>query len=65
MHKKCAVCGANHVDLHHTQAIGAGRNRNDILQLGNAGTAIVQRASHGEPQHRTEEFYGEVPPAGD
>lgn len=34
MHKKCAVCGANHVDLHHTQAIGAGRDRDDILQLG-------------------------------
>ena len=34
MHKKCAVCGANHVDLHHTQAVGAGRNRDDILQLG-------------------------------
>jgi hypothetical protein len=34
MHKKCAVCGANHVDLHHTQAVGSGRNRDDILQLG-------------------------------
>lgn len=34
MHKKCAVCGSNHVDLHHTQAIGAGRDRDDILQLG-------------------------------
>lgn len=34
MHKKCVVCGASHVDLHHTQAIGAGRDRNDILQLG-------------------------------
>ncbi len=33
MHKKCAVCGANHVDLHHVQAVGAGRNRDDILQL--------------------------------
>ena len=34
MHKKCAVCGKAHADLHHTQAIGAGRDRDDILQLG-------------------------------
>ena len=34
MHKKCAVCGANHVDLHHTQAVGAGRNRDEIFQIG-------------------------------
>lgn len=34
MHKKCAVCGSNHVDLHHTQAVGAGRNRDEIFQIG-------------------------------
>ena len=34
MHKKCAVCGSNHVDLHHTQAIGAGRDRDEIFQIG-------------------------------
>jgi hypothetical protein len=34
MHKKCCVCGVNHVDLHHVQAIGAGRNRDRIFQIG-------------------------------
>ena len=34
MHKKCAVCGASHVDLHHTQAVGAGRDRDEIFQIG-------------------------------
>lgn len=34
MHKKCAVCGSNHVDLHHTQAVGAGRDRDEIFQIG-------------------------------
>ena len=34
MHKKCAVCGKSHADLHHVTAIGAGRNRNEVLQIG-------------------------------
>ena len=34
MHKKCAVCGKAHADLHHVQAIGSGRNRNEIYQIG-------------------------------
>ena len=33
MHKKCAVCG-RHAELHHVTAIGAGRNRNEVLQIG-------------------------------
>ena len=31
--KKCAVCG-RHAELHHVTAIGAGRNRNEVLQIG-------------------------------
>ena len=34
MHKKCAVCGENRVDLHHVQAIGQGMNRDDVYQIG-------------------------------
>jgi len=33
LHKSCAVCGG-HAELHHVEAIGAGRNRNAVLQLG-------------------------------
>ncbi len=34
INKKCAVCGAEHVDLHHVEAIGMGRDRYDIIQIG-------------------------------
>lgn len=33
MHKKCAVCGKK-ADLHHWDAIGAGRDRTTIYQIG-------------------------------
>lgn len=34
MHKKCVVCGSNKVDLHHVSAIGAGRDRKTVYQIG-------------------------------
>ena len=34
MHKKCAVCGKSHADLHHVTAIGAGVNRDTVYQIG-------------------------------
>jgi Protein of unknown function (DUF968). len=33
IHRKCAVCG-DHAQLHHWQAIGAGRDRTEVPQLG-------------------------------
>lgn len=33
MHKRCAICGKK-ADLHHVDAVGAGRNRKEILHLG-------------------------------
>ena len=33
MHKGCAVCGG-HAELHHVEAIGAGRNRREVNQIG-------------------------------
>jgi hypothetical protein len=33
MHKKCAICG-KHADLHHFDAIGAGRDRTTVYQIG-------------------------------
>jgi hypothetical protein len=34
IHKKCAHCGRVHSDHHHVGAIGMGRNRDKILQIG-------------------------------
>ena len=34
MNRICAVCGATKVDLHHTEAVGMGRNRKDIVHIG-------------------------------
>lgn len=33
MHKKCAVCGQK-TELHHVDAVGMGRNRNEICHIG-------------------------------
>ena len=33
IHKKCAICGKS-ADLHHVDAVGMGRNRNEISHLG-------------------------------
>ena len=33
MHKKCAVCGLK-TELHHVDAVGMGRNRNEINHIG-------------------------------
>lgn len=33
IHKKCALCGGK-AELHHVDAVGAGRNRKEILHLG-------------------------------
>ena len=32
--KRCCVCGASQVDLHHVEAIGMGRDRTEVLQIG-------------------------------
>lgn len=33
IHKKCCICG-QHADLHHVDAVGMGRNRDDIIHEG-------------------------------
>ena len=30
LHRKCAVCGKSHAHIHHVDAVGSGRNRNEI-----------------------------------
>ena len=30
VHRKCAVCGKKHAHIHHVDAVGSGRNRNEI-----------------------------------
>lgn len=34
MHKKCAVCGREPVDIHHFDQIGMGGNRQEMYQIG-------------------------------
>lgn len=34
IHKKCCICGKSHADMHHVKAIGAGRDRTEIYQIG-------------------------------
>ena len=29
-HRKCAVCGKKHAHIHHVDAVGSGRNRNEV-----------------------------------
>ena len=45
MHKKCAVCGANHVDLHHCEGgvIGMGNNRNKVNHLGRPALPLCRK----------------------
>ena len=45
-HRKCAICGAK-ADLHHVQAIGAGRNRKTVDDSKNLKMALC-RAHHTE-----------------
>ena len=30
IHRKCAVCGEKHAHIHHVDAVGSGRNRNEV-----------------------------------
>ena len=30
VHRKCAVCGKKHAHIHHVDAVGSGRNRNEV-----------------------------------
>ena len=50
MNKKCAVCSASHADLHHVQAIGAGRNRRHVYQIGMPVMSLCRK--HHEESHR-------------
>ncbi len=47
MHKQCAVCGAQRVDLHHFDQIGMGRNRDDVMQIGMRVISLC-RSCHGK-----------------
>ena len=40
-HRKCAICGAK-ADLHHVQAIGAGRNRKTVDDSKNLKMALCR-----------------------
>lgn len=46
MHKRCAICG-NKAELHHMDAVGAGRNRKEILHYGMMAIALC-RTHHTE-----------------
>ena len=43
MTKTCCVCGLPHADLHHVDAIGSGRNRNHVLQIGMPALSLCRR----------------------
>lgn len=30
VHRKCAICGEKHAHIHHVDAVGTGRNRNEV-----------------------------------
>ena len=45
-HKRCCICGGK-ADLHHTAAVGAGRNRREISHLGMMAQALC-RTHHTE-----------------
>ena len=30
LHRKCAICGKKHAHIHHVDAVGSGRNRNEV-----------------------------------
>lgn len=46
MNKRCAVCG-KHAELHHYDAVGAGRNRKEICHIGMRALPLC-RAHHVE-----------------
>ena len=55
MHKSCAVCGG-HAELHHVEAIGAGRNRREINQIGMLVLPLC-RAHHSESHQLGQESF--------
>jgi len=55
MHKDCAVCGGR-AELHHVEAIGAGRNRWEINQIGMPVLPLC-RAHHSESHQLGQESF--------
>ena len=55
IHKKCCVCG-KHADLHHVDAVGAGRNRNKVNHLG-ARVLPLCREHHQEYHQKGKETF--------
>lgn len=52
MHKKCAVCGRR-TELHHVDAVGMGRNRNEINHIGMRALPLCGGLDgHHEEAHR-------------
>ena len=49
MNKKCAVCGRK-TELHHVEAVGMGRNRNEINHIGMLALPLCRE--HHEEAHR-------------
>jgi hypothetical protein len=50
IHKRCAVCGGK-ADLHHFDAIGAGRDRTEVYQIGMKVIPLC-RKHHGEAHNK-------------
>lgn len=50
IHKRCAVCGKK-AEVHHVDAVGAGRNRKEIIHLGMKVLPLCR--SHHMDIHRT------------
>lgn len=54
-HRKCAVCN-DRADVHHIDAIGAGRNRNEIAHIGLKAVALC-RKHHTEAHQQGQAFF--------
>lgn len=54
-HRKCAVCNKK-ADVHHTDAIGMGRNRDEIIHIGMEAIALC-REHHQEAHTRGQAFF--------
>lgn len=55
MNKKCAICGLP-ADLHHVIAIGAGRNRNKVYQIGMPVLPLC-RLHHGKSHEKGQQTF--------
>lgn len=57
-HRRCAICG-DKADVHHTSAIGMGRNRKKINHVGMLAMALC-RKHHQEAHERGQEPFNEL-----